>query len=155
MVLCQRILTSILSCFPSMDLEDICRDWLKNLDRIITIDLDYQLFPTVESLAQKLVQDIQQQQPGFGQHYQRVHARRDGLLERYRELQSQWASWKILRSSSEKEIEVLLAAHTSVIKHTSLQEAEFGKLYTPPPNSTPEGNGKRAAIFHFSLSPGA
>ena len=98
-------------------------------DRIIVIDLDYQMFPTVESLAQKLVQDIQQQQPGFGQRYRRVQARRDGLWERYHKLQTQWV---VLSSMSEKEIDELLATHTNTIKHLSLQEAEFGKLYTPP-----------------------
>lgn len=102
-------------------------------DRIIHIKLDSQVFPTVESLAQKLVEDIQKKQPGFGHHYRRVQARRDGLSGRYRELQNQWANWEILRHSTEKEIDVLVAAHERIIKHTTLQEAKFTNLYTPPP----------------------
>jgi tetratricopeptide (TPR) repeat protein len=94
------------------------------VERIIVIDLEYQQFPTSDSLAQVIIQSIKQQYPDFGRHYQQAQARRDELAPKINELHDHWAKWQMLREAGKlEEVMRSLRARASIQEN---QAAKFG-----------------------------
>jgi hypothetical protein len=95
-------------------------------ERMIVVDLDYQHYPTPDSLAQALAGAIRQNYPGFDQSYQQARARREQLAARYYDLERQWLRWEALRRTGTDYVETLLDAHSRVLAQTQIQRAKFG-----------------------------
>ncbi len=95
-------------------------------ERIILIDLDYHRFPTVDLLAQCIADTFRHKFPDFDQAYRKTCARREMLLPRYRELQSQWVTWEAMRGGEDTDLNALLDAHRRTLRKTEIQRAQFG-----------------------------
>jgi tetratricopeptide (TPR) repeat protein len=95
-------------------------------ERIVLIDLDYHRFPTVDLLAQCIADTFRHKFPDFDLAYRKTCARREMLLPRYRELQSQWATWEAMRGGEDTDLDALLDAHRRTLRKTEIQRAQFG-----------------------------
>lgn len=123
--------------------------------RCITVYLNDISYPTPESLAEKIVQEIRIHQPKFGRHYREARNRRDTLLPRYREIQHQWQRWETLRSSTPDALHQLLHSHSYTGTHTTLR-ANSGKLYEPAHLEMQEAwaTDELAALLAFRMTCG-
>jgi tetratricopeptide (TPR) repeat protein len=95
-------------------------------ERIVLIDLDYHRFPTADSLAQFIADAFRHKYPDFDQAYRKMCVRREMLLPRYRELQSQWVMWEAIRGGEDADLDALLDAHRRTLRKTEIQRAQFG-----------------------------
>jgi tetratricopeptide (TPR) repeat protein len=99
--------------------------------QIVVLDLDSDIYPTAEALAQKLAIAVRRTSPEFDRRYRAARTRRDELAPRMRELKEQWARWEALRGSSAEDIDKLLDAHRRTLRHAETQQAGFGMAALP------------------------
>src|SRR5215203_1058127 len=97
-------------------------------ERIIVVKLDYEEFPTAETLAQTLVDEIRRSFPDFDHVYQLALTRRGSLDKRYRDLRALWVRWE---DQDEEELEEILAGYKTSARHLERQRAMHGIASEP------------------------
>ena len=105
---------------------EVAREEQVPAERVIMVQLDQRVYPTVDALATVIRDAIAANFPAFDERYQAAQDRRAPLEERFDALQEEWHAYESLRDSGK------LNEHRRVAKrnlaHTETQRAKAGTL---------------------------
>jgi hypothetical protein len=98
-------------------------------ERIITIDLDNNIYPSPRDLADKIIAGLCNSFPDFDRGYRDVRTRRQALKGRHDELREQWERWQAhVENGTTNE---LVQTWNKNLARTDLKKAKFGDLHAP------------------------